>query len=338
MSAAVEDDAAVGTEDVREARRLAARLGRSRGCRHVLGAEAAIERRTEPFSPTLLFDDPRPQLERRLVAHVLLMAARELGDPVAALVLVIADDRTLHTARVRKLGSTFSLAPMDATWGPDELEYAGVEHRDPAYVAGYDAKTGFDLAPELELLQRLGLGPKSTLVDLGAGTGLLAAAAAPLCRRVVAVDPSPAMLAAARARDERIECVQAGFLTYGHLGDPPDVVYSRNALHHLPDVWKAVALRRIADFLRPAGTLVVRDIVYACEPAELGDALGAWFAAAPADPAEGWTRAELEAHARDEHSTFSWLLEPMLQRAGFLVRDAWYSDSRTYARYVCVKA
>jgi hypothetical protein len=32
------------------------------------------------------------------------------------------------------------------------------------------------------------------------------------------------------------------------------------------------------------------------------------------------------------------LLEPMLQRAGFEIRDAWYSDSRTYARYVCVNA
>jgi SAM-dependent methyltransferase len=221
---------------------------------------------------------------------------------------------------------------------PDELERAGAEHRDPAYVAGYDARTGFELAPELELLQQLGLGPETTLVDLGAGTGLLAAAAAPLCRRVVAVDPSPAMLAAACARDGRIECVEAGFLTYEHGGEPADVAYSRNALHHLPDAWKGVALRRIADLLRPEGAFVLRDVVYACDAAELGDVLEAWFAAAPVDPREGWTRAELEEHVRDEHSTFSWLLEPMLERAGFLIRDAWYSSSRTYARYVCVKA
>lgn len=56
------------------------------------------------------------------------------------------------------------------------------------------------------------------------------------------------------------------------------------------------------------------------------------------DPSQGWTRKELEAHVRDEHSTFSWLLEPMLQRAGLNVQDVWYSDSRTYARYVCTKA
>ena len=38
-------------------------------------------------------------------------------------------------------------------------------------------------------------------------------------------------------------------------------------------------------------------------------------------------------HVRDEYSTFAWLLEPMLQRADFETRDAWYSDSRTYARH-----
>jgi SAM-dependent methyltransferase len=226
---------------------------------------------------------------------------------------------------------------VKTSWIPDELAYAGAEHRDRAYVAGYDAKTGFEVAPDLELLQRFGIGPTSTIVDLGAGTGLLAAAAAPYCRRVIAVDPSPAMLAAARAREAGIECVEAGFLTYEHVGDPPDAVYSRNALHHLPDAWKAVALRRVANLLRPGGTLVLRDIVYFCNPGELEHVLETWFDSAPADAGDGWTRAELEAHVRDEYSTFTWLLEPMLQHAAFEIRESWYSDSRTYARYVCVK-
>ena len=72
-------------------------------------------------------------------------------------------------------------------------------------------------------------------------------------------------------------------------------------------------------------------------PDEAEDVLEAWFAAAPADPKDGWTRAELEAHVRDEHSTFSWLLEPMLERAGFAIADVWYAESRTYARYVCTR-
>lgn len=224
------------------------------------------------------------------------------------------------------------------TWMPDELAHAGPEHRDPSYVAGYDRKTGFDVGPDVELLREHGLRADATLVDLGAGTGLLAAAAVEHCARVVAVDPSPAMLDALRARGAPVECVAAGFLTYEHTGDAPAVVYSRNALHHLSDAWKAVALRRVARMLPAGGTLVLRDIVYACEPGELDDVLEAWFANAPADPAAGWTRTELEEHVRSEHSTFTWLLEPMLEHAGLEIRDRWVADSRVYARYVCVKA
>jgi SAM-dependent methyltransferase len=218
----------------------------------------------------------------------------------------------------------------------DERAYAGAEHLDPAYVAGYDRKTGFDVDLDVALLRQLGLGAASTLVDLGAGTGLLAAAAAPFARRVVAVDPSPAMLEVARSR-AGFDVVEAGFLTYEHRGDRPDFVYTRNALHHLPDFWKATALARMHDLLDSGGTLVLRDIVYAFEPAESETVLAAWYAAAPIDPADGWTAAELERHVRTENSTFAWLLEPMLERSGFEIRDAWYSESRTYARYVCVR-
>jgi SAM-dependent methyltransferase len=218
----------------------------------------------------------------------------------------------------------------------DERAFAGEEHLDPVYVAGYDRKTGFDVAADVSLLRELGLSGSSTLVDLGAGTGVLAAAVAPFAGRVVAVDPSPAMLDVARARGG-FETVEAGFLTYEHAGGPADFVYSRNALHHLPDFWKALALARVHDLLAEGGTLVLRDIVYAFEPSEADAVLAAWYAAAVDDPAEGWTAAELEHHVRTEHSTFSWLLEPLLERAGFEIRDRWYSESRTYARYVCAK-
>ena len=218
----------------------------------------------------------------------------------------------------------------------DERAFAGAEHLDPAYVAGYDRKTGFDVEDDVALLRKQGLGRDSTLVDLGAGTGLFAAAVAPLVGRVVAVDPSPAMVDVARVRGG-FEVVEAGFLTYEHHGDRPDFVYTRNALHHLPDYWKALALARMRELLVDAGTLVLRDIVYAFAPAEADAVLAAWYEAAPTDPADGWTAAELEQHVRTEHSTFTWLLEPLLEHAGFAVRDAWYSESRTYARYVCTR-
>lgn len=228
-------------------------------------------------------------------------------------------------------------------WYLDELAHAGPEHLDDAYVAGYDRKAGTDWTDELALLRGFGLDATATLVDLGAGTGTFALAAAPLCRRVVAVDVSPAMLAVLRDRAVRagvgnVECVHGGLLTYEHQGEPADVVYSRNALHHLPDFWKVLALERVAAMLRPGGVLRPRDFFFSFAPAEADGAIEAWLAGAAERPEDGWTRAELETHLREEYSTFTWLLEPMLERAGFAIRQAEYSASRVYAAYVCVKA
>jgi hypothetical protein len=50
---------------------------------------------------------------------------------------------------------------------------------------------------------------------------------------------------------------------------------------------------------------------------------------------DGWTRAELEEHVRDEHSTFTWLLEPMFERAGFVIEERGLRDELMLARYVC---
>ncbi|HET8529426.1 MAG TPA: class I SAM-dependent methyltransferase [Gaiellaceae bacterium] len=216
--------------------------------------------------------------------------------------------------------------------GFDERTHAGPEHLDPAYVAAYDAKAQADVEADLDLLRRWGLGPETTLVDLGAGTGLLAAAAARECRRVVAVDPSPAMVEA--VRDRGVEAVEAGFLTYVHEGGRPQLVHTRNALHHLPDFWKGVALARVHDLLAPGGVLVLRDLVYSFEPAEADVRLEAWFAAAAPAADAGWTRAELEEHVRAEHSTYAWLLEPLLEHAGFEILEAEHRRG-AYAAYVC---
>lgn len=221
-------------------------------------------------------------------------------------------------------------------WQLDERFHAGPEHLDPGYVAAYERKARLVPDDEVALLREHGLGPATTLVDLGCGTGALALAAAPHCRRVVAVDPSSAMLAIVRERAARVanlELVAAGFLTYEHLGDPPQLVHSRNALHHLPDFWKALALRRIRDLLAPGGVLVLRDLVYVFEPQDASVELERWFAGATPLPADGWTRAELEEHVRAEHSTFAWLLEPLLLHAGFEIRSAEHRG--VYATYVC---
>jgi SAM-dependent methyltransferase len=228
------------------------------------------------------------------------------------------------------------------SWFLDELTHAGGEHLDSNYVPGYDHKARTDPADDLAHLRELGLNGTHTLVDFGAGTGTFALVAAPLCRRVVAVDVSPVMLTllrekAARQGIRNIEVVQQGFLSYEHQGDPADFVYSRHALHHLPDFWKALALERIVAILRIGGVFYLRDLVFSCELSEISHIIEAWLAKASQHPDHGWTRLELETHLREEYSTFSWLLEPMLERAGFVIQQAFHTDSRIYSTYICVK-
>ncbi len=228
------------------------------------------------------------------------------------------------------------------SWFPDELSHAGPEHLEPTYVPTYDAKAATDPAEDLAILCDLGLNSTHTLVDLGAGTGTFALAVAPLCRRVVAVDISPVMLAAlrekaAQLRIDNVECVQGGFLTYQHHGDPAAFVYSRHALHHLPDFWKAIALRRIADILQPGGVFFLRDLIYSFTPTEAPSAIEAWLANASPTPDLGWTRPELETHLQEEYSTFNWLLEPMLAQAGFRILHTERDRLHVRAAYTCIK-
>ena len=227
-------------------------------------------------------------------------------------------------------------------WYLDELHHAGPEHLDTGYVPGYDYKSGTDPAEDLDILRDLGLNETSVLVDLGAGTGTFALAAAPLCRRVVAVDVSPVMLNVLREKAAEqhlgnIELVQNGFLSYDHQGEAADFVYSRHALHHLPDFWKAIALARIYAMLKPGGVLFVRDLIYSFEPREADQFIEAWLTDASDSPERGWTRAELATHLRDEYSPFSWLFEPMLEHAGFKIKSKTYDRLRVRAWYTCVK-
>lgn len=224
-------------------------------------------------------------------------------------------------------------------WLLDEVASAGRENLDAGHVLRYDAKEDAGADGEVLLLQTLGLHRQSEVVDFGAGTGQFAAAAARACARVVAVDVSPLMMKRLEAKIAganltNVEVVQAGFLTYEHSGRLADFVYSRYALHHLPDFWKAVALERVRRILRPGGVFRLWDVVYDFGPEKATERIEAWCATGGADVENEWSRAELEEHIRDEHSTFRWLLEPMIERCGFEIEEAAYSPDGFFGKYV----
>jgi ubiquinone/menaquinone biosynthesis C-methylase UbiE len=224
----------------------------------------------------------------------------------------------------------------------DELAHAGPEHLDPAFVAGYDRKQGNpDPAEGVAAFETHGLDGTSTVVDLGAGSGQFALAAARRFGHVTAVDVSPAMIALLRERAAaaglaNLDCVQGGFLSYEHSGPPVDGVHTRHALHQLPDFWKALALDRIARMMRPGGVLWLRDLIYDFSPDEAAEVFQGWFEHAASDPAAGYTAADYAEHIRTEFSTFRWLLEPMLAATGFEIVSADF-DGRLYGAYTCIK-
>jgi ubiquinone/menaquinone biosynthesis C-methylase UbiE len=224
----------------------------------------------------------------------------------------------------------------------DELAHAGPEHLDPAFVASYDRKQGYpDPAEDLAVFEAHGLDQTSAVVDLGAGTGQFALAAARRFGHVTAADVSPVMVEVLRERAaaaglENLDCVRAGFLSYEQQGPPADGVYTRYALHQLPDFWKVVALGRIARMLRPGGVLRLRDLIYDFAPGQAASVFQNWLDHASADPARGYTGQDYAEHIRTEFSTFRWLLEPMLAATGFEIVTADFSR-QLYGAYTCVK-
>jgi ubiquinone/menaquinone biosynthesis C-methylase UbiE len=224
-------------------------------------------------------------------------------------------------------------------WLLDEVASAGRENLDPEHVARYDDKEDAGAVAEVALCETLGVGPSSTVIEFGSGTGQFTTAVASKCARVVAVDVSAVMQDRLRSKLKdngitNVEQLQAGFLTYRHTGEPADLVYSRLALHHLPDFWKAVALRQIHGMLRPFGILRLWDVVYSFEPEEAAERIESWCSTGRPNAEDDWSRAELEEHVRDENSTFSWILEPMVIRCGFTIESAKYSDDQIVAEYV----
>ena len=106
------------------------------------------------------------------------------------------------------------------------------------------------------------LDPRSVVGDLACGTGRVAQALAPFVDRVIAVDGSKAMLAAAQSRLAGVASVELreGSLEALPIGDGElDAATLFLALHHLPD--PARAFLEAARVLKPGGRLLVVDML-----------------------------------------------------------------------------
>jgi trans-aconitate methyltransferase len=156
--------------------------------------------------------------------------------------------------------------------------------------AGWDAdryqrQFGFVSALAGDLLDLLDPAPGETVLDLGCGTGELAAAIQARGARVWALDADPAMVAAARRRLGADRVLLADGRSFS-LPEPVDAVFSNAALHWMDRPAEVIARVRAA--LRPGGRFVA-EMGGAGNIAAILGALGAALAEAGLpEPACPW--------------------------------------------------
>jgi ubiquinone/menaquinone biosynthesis C-methylase UbiE len=230
---------------------------------------------------------------------------------------------------------------MTLTCQYDEMIPAGRDFRSREVVEAYDAYHRRFRNVEHEnaaIISSLGLQASQTIADFGSGTGAFALQAAQHCARVHAIDVSQAMLdytewKARSAGATNVICHHGGFLTYVHTDPLLDVIVSSMALHHLPDFWKQKALLRLNAMLKPGGKLFLADVVFSENGYEAN--IAKWIqemtATAGAD-----MEADLKSHLCTEFSTFSWIMEGLLARAGFRIDKAEHTNG-VLAKYFCTK-
>jgi trans-aconitate methyltransferase len=156
--------------------------------------------------------------------------------------------------------------------------------------AGWDAdryqrQFGFVSAMAGDLLDLLDPAPGEAVLDLGCGTGELAAAIQARGARVWALDRDPAMVAAARQRLGAARVLLADGRSFS-LPEPVDAVFSNAALHWMDAPAEVIARVRAA--LRPGGRFVA-ELGGAGNIAAILDALGTALAEAGLpEPACPW--------------------------------------------------
>jgi ubiquinone/menaquinone biosynthesis C-methylase UbiE len=140
---------------------------------------------------------------------------------------------------------------------------------------------------------------------------------------------------AKKARLNNIEFHPGGFLTYDHRANPVDAIVSTVVLHHLPDFWKLAGLKHLARMCKAGGKLYLFDVVFSFDMNDYENRLDRWVRTT-GEKVGSTFAAEVKTHVREEYSTFDWIMEGMLERAGFVIETVNYRDEFT-AAYMCTR-
>lgn len=167
-----------------------------------------------------------------------------------------------------------------------------------------------------------------TVVDVGAGTGLLSLAVAPHVGRVWAIDISPAMVdylqvKAASAELSNLKATVGSAVSLPLVDGSADVVVSNYCYHHLRDADKERALAEAFRVLRPGGRLVLGDMMFRVDLASprnrriLGEKVASMVRRGPAGIVRLLKNALRYLTRRWEHPATADWWRHSLHRAGF---------------------
>lgn len=223
-------------------------------------------------------------------------------------------------------------------WYYNDRRQLGLDFAAEDPAASYDQKQRESAERARAILKRLGVVPGWRVADIGCGAGILACEAAEMGAEVDAIDISPAMLklTEVHAADKgvSVKTQATGFLSFDYTPGTFDLIVSEYALHHLPDFWKAVAMARVYNALKPGGKFFLRDVVFSFAPDGAERSVDEWTDFILKNHA--FARDDVATHVRDEHSTFGWVIEGMLKEARFSLISADY-HAPVYGTYLAQK-
>jgi 2-polyprenyl-3-methyl-5-hydroxy-6-metoxy-1,4-benzoquinol methylase len=225
----------------------------------------------------------------------------------------------------------------------DEMQQAGADHANPVRANVYDSKMQKfrNFSEEaITIVKSLDITDRHSILDIGAGTGALSIELAKYCKEVTAVDISSQMLDILKKKAEEkninnIRTVRAGFLTYNNSGKIFDRIISNVVLHHLPDFWKCVALTRIHSMLDDEGLFLLKDVVFSFPIDKYKTEMNAFLSDLEEKTDSDFVKDGI-LHFKEEFSTFDWLLDKMIEKAGFRIREK-NCPTSTLASYILAK-
>ncbi|MEC4677259.1 MAG: class I SAM-dependent methyltransferase [Nitrospirota bacterium] len=228
-----------------------------------------------------------------------------------------------------------------SSWQFDEMKHVGTDYSEVSEVEIFDDfhRQFRDVQKENEaIIRALSIQPNHRGIDFGAGTGAFAIQAAACSQEVYAVDISRGMLFYARTKAEargisNIHFCHGGFLTYEHTDAPVDFIVTSLALHHLPDFWKGIALRRLNAMLETEGRFFLSDVVYSGDDCE--QSISVWMSTLENTGGKALVE-DARIHVQSEYSTYAWVMTSLIEKAGFRIDRVDY-DQGVLAQYLCTK-